>query len=255
MKYLKTHQQLNESKGENILKDLLDNFSKKVDTKKLSEFVTPHKEFLKPYFNKYVENGVIDAELIHSDFKKLNFTASTNESWYRDDDYADNTDNNPILRFLYKFFVRWPKSFVKGLWEFFYDTVIETFKDGGMGIVMSFLMLLMWVGTAILVFILGVFTYQVTDYAFNGLDKGVVKTEVRFEPAHYEDHVHTMIIGKTTTTYVTHDWEPDKWHTQVQEEGGKSVENWVTYNKEVGEHTNVGQEVNNDDNWTWEGTE
>jgi hypothetical protein len=253
MKYLKTYQQINESKGSDFLEGVLDKFSKSIDSKKLSEFITPHKEFLRPYFDKYVKNGIINADLIHSDFSKLNFKA--NESWGRDDDYAYDTDNNPVLRYLYKFFVRWPKSFVKGIWEFFHMTVIETFKDGGMGVVMSMFMSMMWVLAAILVYLLGMLMYQVTDYAFNGLEKGKVKTEIKFEPAHYEDHVHTIIVGKVTTTYITHDWEPNKWHTQVQDENGKRVENWVTYNKEVGEHTKVGQEVVNDDNWSWEGTE
>jgi len=251
MKHIKTYQQLNESKNEDILKPILDKFSSKIDMKGLTEFLLPNKELLKNHYMKYVKNGVIDANAIHSDFSKFNFSA--NESWYRKNDYADDTDNNPILRFLYKLFVRWPKSFVSGIWEFFHDTVIESFKDGGMGIVMGFFALLMWIVVAILVFLLGVLIAQTIEWGMNGLDKGKVKTELRFEPAHYELHTHTINTGKTFYTYTTNDYVPDKWHTQVEGENGR-IEQWVTYNHSVGDTTKVGQEVKNDDNWSWEGT-
>lgn len=249
MKHLKSYHQLNESKGEDILKSILDKFSTKVDMKRLVEFILPNKEVLKPYYLKYVKNGVIDAGMIYNDFSKFNFSA--NESWIWD--YAEDEDNNPILRFLYKLFVRWPKNFIKELWEIFHDTVIDSFKEGGMGIAMSFFGLLTWIGVATIVFLLGVLTVHAIDWGINGLDKGKIKTELRFEPAHYETNIRIMYIGKIRHTYTTNDYVQDRWHTQIEGESGR-VEQWTTYNHEIADTLKVGQEVSKDDNWSWEKT-
>jgi hypothetical protein len=254
MKHLKSYQQINESKGSEPIKDILEKFSKKIDTKELVEFLQPYKMHIKKYYDKYVKDGVINADLIHSDFSRLNFTANEERGFrYGDEDYADE-DNNPVLKFLYKLFVRWPKNFVTGLWHFFNETVIETFKDGGMGIVMGIFALAMWIATAILVFALGVFTYQFIEMEFNGLDHGKVESEVSFEPAHYEMTPHTMYIGKTTQTYYTNDYYPDAWHVEVEGEKGR-IEKWGTGSERAANHARMGTEISKEDGWSWEWTE
>jgi len=252
MKYLKTYQQINESKGSDILKDLLDKFSKKIDGKKLAELLIPNKNLLLPYYKKYCINGVINADMIYVDFSKLNFKA--NEGYWDPEDYADDKENNPLLRFLYKLFVRWPKSFITGLGSIFYDTVVDTWKDNSfVGKLLSVMMSILWVGVAIFVYIIGYITYEFTEHAIRGLDKGKVETE-KFEPAHYEQVPHTMMVGKTTMTYYTNDYISDRWHIEVVGDNGRE-EWWHTYNGDVAKNITKGQEVTNDDDWTWEGTE
>ena len=51
MKYIKSYSQLNESvNGSDILKTLLDKFSKNIDSKKLAELILPNKDILLPYY-------------------------------------------------------------------------------------------------------------------------------------------------------------------------------------------------------------
>jgi len=248
MRYIKSYTQLNESaKGSDILKTLLDKFSKNIDSKKLAELILPNKDILLPYYKKYVKDGVINADMIYSDLSKFNFKA--NEGYW-DKDYADDKNNHPVLRFLYKLFVRWPKSFISGIWEVFYDTVIDTWRDSKF---MSILMGVLWILAAMLIYLLGYITYSVVEHSMNGLESGVVKTE-EFKPAHYELRPHTIIIGKATTTYYTNDYIPDTWYIEVEGENGR-VETWQTTNSQVGENTEEGDKVINDDNWTWCGTD
>lgn len=250
MKHIKTYQQINESKGSDILVDLLDKFSKKIDAKKLYNLLLPNKELLLPYYKKYCKGGVINADMIYADFSKFNFKANEDHYYGDKEDYADNEDNNPLLRFLYKLFARWPKNFILGVWEIFYDTVIGSWRDSkAISIMMGF----MWIMVALLVYLLGYITYQFTEHAISGLEKGKVETE-QFQPAHYEQVPHTMIVGKTTVTYFTNDYIPDKWHIEVVGDNGRE-EMWYTYNRSVAKHIKRGQEVTNDDDWTWEETE
>jgi hypothetical protein len=156
MRYIKSYTQLNESAGSDILETLLDKFSKKVDSKKLAELILPNKDILLPYYKKYVKDGVINADMIYSDFSKFNFKA--NEGYWDPKDYADDENNHPVLRFLYKLFVRWPKSFITGIWEVFYDTVIDTWRDSKF---MSILASIAWILTALLVYLrLGISLYD-----------------------------------------------------------------------------------------------
>lgn len=252
MKHLQTFESFSVNEkfdGGDFLSKLLNSFSKNIDMKKLQEYILPHKELIKGYYLKYVKDGVVDSQSMYNDFSKFNF--STNEGFY--DDYADDLDNNSILRFMYKLFVRWPKTFIKGLWEFFHFTVIETFKDGGLGIVMSFFGILAWILTAILTFLIGFLIVEYVDLGMNGLERGKVKTELRFEPHHYELHTHTVFSGKSMFSYTTNDYVADRWHATVEGDNGR-IESWVTYNQDLSKSTKVGQEINNDDNWIWNGT-
>jgi hypothetical protein len=243
MRYIKSYTQLNESAGSDILKTLLDKFSNNIDSKKLAELILPNKDILLPYYKKYVKDGVIQADMIYSDFSKFNFKA--NEGYW-DKDYADDKNNHPVLRFLYKLFVRWPKNLITGIWEIFYDTVIDTWKDSKF---MSILMGVLWILTAMLIYLLGYITYSVVEHSINGLESGIVKSE-GFKPAHYELRPHTITNGKTTTTYYTNDYIPDTWYIEVEGENGR-VETWQTTNSQVGENIEEGDQVINDDNWTW----
>jgi hypothetical protein len=248
MRYIKSYEQLNESTSSDTLKSLLDKFSNKIDSKKLAELVITNKDILIPYYKKYVKDGVVNADMIYSDFSKFNFKA--NEGYWNDDDYADDENNHPVLRFLYKLFVRWPKNFITGVWSIFKDTVIDSWRDNKF---ISIMMSVLWIISSILIYLLGYLTYSLIEHEVSGLDSGIVKAE-DFKPAHYESHIHTVSNGNSTMTYTTSDWVPDAWFVEVEGESGR-VETWQTYNREVGSSVNTGDKVINDDNWTWCGTD
>jgi hypothetical protein len=249
MQYIKTFNQLNESNDSNTLEKLLSKFSENIDSDKLKSFLEPYKETLKKYYNKYSKDGVIDAQLIYNDFRKFNFSANERYDW---EDYADDESKSPILRLLYKIFVRFPKNFVTGIWEFFKETVIDSFRDGDimLGVISSFL----WAMVAILVFIIGVFTYQATDWYFNGLESGKVITELQFTPEHEQPIVHTVSTGKSSYTYVTYIHVPDTWTTEVEGDNGR-IEDWSTTNPNLVDKVKIGTPVKNDNDWQWAGTE
>jgi hypothetical protein len=252
MKHLKNFEQLNESIVGDKLKSVLDRLSK-IDTKNLVEALLPYKHLLKPYYDKYYVNGVVQPELIEADIRKFNFTAKTNEGMF-DFDYADEKSNPLILRILYKVFVRFPKAIIEIIVDHFKFTY-ESFKEKDY--TAGFLGLLVSTVVVVVMWILGVFAYQCGDYLFNGLDNGVAKSGAQFEPAHYETHVHHVHSGKTSYTYTTRDYVPDRWHLEVQGLGEDSTrtEKWVTYNKDEGDGVWKGDTLTNDDNWTWEVTE
>ena len=252
MKYIKTFNQINESNENKTLLYFINKISKNIDTKSLFNLLLPNKNLILPYYRKYYKNGIINVDMIYSDFKRLNFRA--NESfdydsykWTRSDN--ENNENNPILRFLYKLFIKWPKNIVIGIWNAFKETVIDEFKDSEF--LMGSVGMLLWIMVTVITILIGFFTYQFAEHEFNGLKSGRVKTE-NFEPSHYELHTHTILIGKTTSVYTTNDYVPDKWRVSVIGENGRE-ETWYTYNKDVANNI-VGKTINNDDNWTWEDT-
>jgi hypothetical protein len=249
MIYLKTFDQINESKDSNVLETLLEKFSKGINNDKLLKLLEPYKDTLKKYYDKYYKNGVIDSQLIYNDFKSFNFSANERYSW---EDYGDDKSKNPILRFLYKVFVRFPKSFAKDVWEMFEYTVLDEFRERSFlgGIVGS----LLWIMVAILVYILGFYAYKATDWYFNGLNSGKVITELHFIPEHEEAILNTMSDGKTTYTYTTYIHIPDTWTTKVEGDNGR-IEDWQTTNRNLVNKIKVGMLINNDDNWDWYGTE
>ena len=251
MKHLKTFEQINESLVGDKIKSFIEKLSTK-DTKSIIEALLPYKSLLKPYYDKYYIDGVIDGDLIEADLRRFNFTAKTNEGAF-DYDYADNKSNPLILRVLYKVFVRFPKIVIELISDFIKD-IISDFRGGWYadGIVKS----ITGIVAAVIIWVLGLFAYQCTDYIFNGLDKGVSIGGSEFEPAHYESRSHTYRVGKTTHTYYTREFVPDRWHVEVRGiEDKERVEKWCTYNKEVGDDVWKGDTLVNDENWTWEITE
>lgn len=252
MIYLKTFEQMNESNDSNTLESLLKKFSKSVDSNKLKNLLEPYQDTIKKYYDKYYKDGVIDAQLIYNDFKKLNFSANEEYSWDDEEDYADDDSKNPILRLLYRVFVRFPKNVITGIWSIFKETVIDSFRDGEvmLGAIASFI----WVITAVLVFVIGVFAYQATDWYFNGLESGKIITELQFTPAHQQAVVHTVRTGKSSYTYVTYIHVPDTWSTEVEGDNGR-IEDWSTTNPNLVDKVRIGTLIKNDDNWQWAGTE
>jgi hypothetical protein len=249
MKHLKTYNQLiNESKSEGILKSILDNFSKKVDSKLLGNFVRSHKDVLSKYKNKYSKDGIINADSILIDLKRFNFSA--NESY--NDDYASNDDNNPVLRFLYKLFVRWPKNFVTGLWSLFKSSVVDEFGKYGDKVIGS-IALFLWIMVSLIVFLIGYFTYACTEHALHGLDKGKVVSEVSFQAAHEDMVPITTTCGNSTITTYTYIHVPDRWHVEVKGDNGR-IEEWETESRNIADQAEMGVEITNDNNWTWEET-
>jgi hypothetical protein len=250
MKKLLTYQQLNESnKATEVLENLLQKFDEKIDSEKLFKFLLPFKKEMDLLCRKYYKNGTIDADQIHSDLKS--FSLMKEERGY-EEEFDEDEANNVILRYLYKFFFKWPKNFVTGLWEFFHTTVIETWQDDMMGKFMSMLMLIVWILAGILVYIISVWSFLFFDVKMNGLTSGRVE-ENRFEAAHTERYSTTVWVGKVpvTTWHTRH--VPDRWHIQVIGKDGR-VEDWVTYNTNASNIAKPGNEVQKDDNWSWENT-
>jgi len=250
MQYLQTFEQLNESNKNELVKKLLEKFSK-LDINKLKKILDPYKDTLKKYYDKYSKDNVVDVQLIYNDLKRFSFT-SERYSWEEPEDYADDTSNNIILRILYKVFVRFPKNIVTGIWEIFKETVIELFQEGEY--FMGSLMSIIWVIAAILAFVISVYTFQFVDMSFNGLEKGTITSELTFTPAHNQPIVNTVSNGKTTYTYTTYIWVPDTWTAQVTGDNGR-VEDWSTTNSNLVDHVKKGDHIKNDQNWTWTFTE
>ena len=256
MKYLMGIDDVWESKSEDVIKRVLSKVSN-IDSGKVWMLLSPYKSYMDKLVSKYTTDGVINSDKIYSDLRSLQFGVSESRfsrdpwNWREPKSYDKDENNNIILRLLYRFFVRWPKDLVIGLWELFKVMVIDEIRDrnwfgAALGSILS-------IGTAFLVYLLGYWSYQFTEHAINGLDSGVVQ-EIRLEPAHYETHYHTYRIGKTTHTYTTRDYVADRWHVDVVGKGGRE-EMWVTYSPEIAHHTEVGQTIVNDDAWTWEDTE
>lgn len=250
MLYIKSFDQLNESKSSDLVSKLLTKFSK-LDVNKLKNILEPYKDTIEKYYNKYSKNNVVDIQLIHNDLKKFSFNTNERNSW-DDEDFGDNESNNLVLRILYKIFVRFPKSVVTGIWGFFKETVIEAFQDGEyfLGMLMS----VVWTIAAILAFAISVFTYQFVDHTFNGLETGKITSELIFTPEHIQPIVHTVSNGKTSYTYTTYINVPDTWTAQVTGDNGR-VEDWSTTNSKLANYVKVGDKINNDNNWTWSFTE
>jgi len=255
MKRLLTYQQLNESnKFTEVLENLLQKFDEKIDSEKLFQFLLPFKKEMDLLCRKYYKDGAIDADQIHSDIKS--FSLMKEERGYFDREYDEDEANNVILRYLYKFFVKWPKNFVTGLWKFFHMTVIETWQDsydGFLSKVMSVIALICWILVGVIVYLISVWAFLFFDMKMNGLTSGKVE-ENRFEAAHTEQYSTTVIVGKVpVTTWHTRN-VPDRWYIQVVGESGR-IEDWVTYDPQSSEAAQPGANVIKDDNWSWEDTE
>ncbi len=255
MKRLLTYQQLNESnKVTEVLENLLQKFDEKIDSEKLFQFLLPFKKEMDLLCRKYYKDGTIDADQIHSDLKS--FSLMKEEKGYFDREYDEDDANNVILRYLYKFFVKWPRNFVTGLWDLFKTTVIETWQDDMMPIMskfMSMLMLIVWILVGIVVYLISVWAFLFFDMKMNGLTQGKVE-ENRFEAAHIEHYSTTIYVGKVpVTTWHTRN-VPDRWHIQVIGKDGR-IEDWVTYNPQASEEAQPGTNVTKNDDWSWEDTE
>lgn len=249
MKHLR---RFNESGDADVVEPMLRKMANK-DTKGLVSALTPYRSLLKPYYDKYFVDGEIRADLIEADIRRMNFTAKANEEYSWDEDYGDKKTNPLVLRILYKVFVRFPKTIIEIIADWFKEMIGE-FRAGNIG--SGLLQILIGALTALIVYVMSILAYQCGDYLFNGLDKGVAKSGAEFEPAHYETHTH-HVGGKHPYTYTTRDYVPDRWHVEVQGLGEEShrVERWTTYDRQEGDGVWKGDTLTNDENWTWDGTE
>lgn len=233
------------------MEKILQNFEDKIDNTKLFEFLKPFKNEMDLLCRKYYKNGTIDANQIHSDLKSLS-VMNEERSW-GELDFDEDDNNNIILRYLYKFFIKWPTDFIKGLWDFFKVTVIEPWEDGIGGKFISVMSMSLWILVGILIYVVSVWSFLFFDMKMNGLHSGKV-TETQFEVAHQEQRSNVIMVGKTTIVqYYTVDI-PDRWHIQVEGENGR-VEDWVTYDKSASDKAQPGEEVTKNQDWSWEMTE
>jgi len=248
MKTILTYNQLNESyRGSEYLEKLLLRFEEKIDNKRLSQFLLSYKREVDIICRKYYENGVINGNKILSDLKSLSLMKEEME-------YDDDQKNNIILRYLYKFFVKWPRNLVSGLWRIFHITVIEQFQNGGtLEVLMGSIMAILYSLVAIIVCIISVHTFLFFDMKLNGLTEGkVVKN--KFESSHTEHYTQSVIVGKSVIQIPQTRFVPDRWHVDIAGKDGR-IESWVTYYQGAANLAKPGVEIKKDDNWSWEGTE
>lgn len=256
MKRLMTFDQLNENNSNvNILKDILSKFEEKVDSEKLFKFLLPFKKEMDLLCRKYYNNGKIDADKIQADLKSFNLM--TEEMRWRngryEEDFDEDETNNVILRYLYKFFIKWPKSFVYGVWEFFEMTVIDTWKDEWLGKAISITSIFMWIIIGVLVYLLSTWAFLFFDMKMNGLSTGKVLDKT-FQEAHLEHYTTTIYVGKVPITQYHTRNVPDRWFVELKGENGR-IEKWVTYNPSSADSAENGTSITKNDNWCWEDTE
>jgi hypothetical protein len=226
---------INENENRDIVKKTLDKFSQKVDTKKLSKLLMSHKDLILPYYKKYCKDGVINIDLIKSDIKKLDFSV-------KESDYSDDKKNNPVLRFLYKVFVKWPKELVESIWEFLKGSFEE-------GLIFGTLASLLTVMACIVTFVLMVAGYALVDQSINGLEKGVVKSKT-FIPAHEENSQQSYYINGVLQFQEFNYDVPDVWEINVIGKDGRE-EAWHTMDSSAIKGVEVGQEISKGEKWTW----
>jgi hypothetical protein len=195
---------------------------------------------------KYSSDGILDGDRIKRDL--ISFNLTTESRWHRYDynrkpEYDEEESNSIILRYLYKVFVKFPKNFISGIFNFFKDIIVDTFREGEY--VISIMMSIITIVLAVLLFILGVFIYEAIEHEMNGIESGVVNS-TSFEPAHTEPITHVIIINGHSHTYITNEWVNDRWWVEIRD--GKRVENWYSYNIQ---NASVGDTLLNDENWIW----
>jgi hypothetical protein len=217
--------------SEDKLNLLLKKFGKSIDTKELLELLEPYKGKLRKLSAKYTINGKIDASLIEKDIRKLNL--STNEA----------LSENVILRLLVRV-INLPINLVRILFHFF-----KNMWDEG-----NFIKLVQTFVVAIIVFILSFSVYQIGEHVVNGISVGIVDTEVKLTPAHYETKTHTYTDGNgKLRTYTTQEYVPDTWEMDVRASNGR-IETWETTDKVSGVGTNKESVVRKTEEWHWIGT-
>lgn len=228
MKYLLTY---NESFGsEDKLQSLLQKFGKSIDTKKLFEVLEPYKEKLRKLATKYSVDGKIDAGLIERDIKK--FGLSTNEG------LGDN-----IVLLLVRL-INLPINLVRIIFYFFKNMWEEA--DWAKGL-QTFI-------AAIMIFILSFYVYQVGEHVMNGISVGIINTEVKFTPAHYETHYHTYTDSKGNShSYTTQEYVPDTWEMDVRASNGR-IETWNTTDHNTGVNAHKEDVVKKTEEWEWVAT-
>lgn len=228
MKHLLSY---NESFGtKDKLQSLLQKFGKS-DTKELFKLLTPYKDKLRKVAAKYTVNGVIDAGLIEKDIKRFNL--STNEG----------LSENVIIR-LFVRLINLPINLVRIIIHFFKNMWDEQDWIKGFQVFM----------VAIFVFILSFAIYQIGEHAMNGISAGIVNTEIKFEPEHYETHYHTYTDSEGDEhTYTTEEFIPDTWSMDVRASNGR-IETWQTTDHNTGVNTHKEDVARKTEEWEWVAT-
>lgn len=102
-------------------------------------------------------------------------------------------------------------EFIKG---FFWDMPVDMWSDGAMGKFMA----LLWL--VIIVIISGLMiglTYAVIDSAFLKYQSGEAKIIAkRFDPAHDETYMQSVVIGKSTILIPQTSHYPDRYYLQME---------------------------------------
>jgi hypothetical protein len=225
MKHLLSYNESFDSQDK--LQSLLQKFGKS-DTKELFKLLTPYKDKLRKVAAKYTVNGVIDAGLIEKDIKRFNL--STNEG----------LNENVIIR-LFVRIINLPINLVRIVIHFFKNIWDELDWMKGFQVFM----------VALVVFVLSFAIYQIGEHAINGISVGIVNTEIKFVPEHYETHYHTYTDSNGHShTYTTEEFIPDTWSMDVRASNGR-IETWETIDHNTGVNTHKEDVARKTDKWEW----
>jgi hypothetical protein len=228
MKHLLSY---NESFGNDKLQSLLQKFGKTIDTKELFKLLEPYKKTLIKIATKYTVDGKIDAGLIEKDIKR--FSISTNEG----------LSENVILRLLVRI-INLPINLVRILFHFFKNMWEE---QDWMKAFQTFVV-------AIIIFVLSFSIYQIGEHSMNGISVGIVNTEIKFVPEHYETHYHTYTDSDGEShTYTTEEFIPDTWSMDVRASNGR-IETWKTIDHNAGVNTHKEDVARKTQEWEWVAT-
>lgn len=215
MRYLKTY----ESHSTPSVEYYLNQFSEKIDIKKLKEKLKPFSSKLQKIAKKYTNNnGLIDIRLIEKDIPMK-------------EGLGENIKN--ILQKILNlpFYIINIIAWTFSSWEIFLRNVM----------------------VAAIVFIFTISIYQIGEHSINGIGTGVVK-DWEFVPEHVERtrHTYTDSDGEEQE-YYTEETIPDTWNIEVREPNTGRVETWTTIDRELGTSTEK-QDVVRIEDWDWKGT-
>jgi hypothetical protein len=224
------------NEGMNIDPVKLDKVIKKISENippKFFEVVDKYKDSLSGMVKKFTTDGIVNVNKL---IPLVNVKESINEAnggWFK------------YIKYLLSKIL--PIEFFRSIGDLIYDMLIEPFKDGDylVGAFHSFVT----IALGFLIFLMGYLIHMGIDQVFNGMEQGIVKSEVTFEPAHNQVITNTHSNGKSTYTTTTIIRVPDTWAFEVEDFEGKRVEQWKTTDKS---EINIEQgDTLNSDDYSW----
>lgn len=126
----------------------------------------------------------------------------------------------------------------------FYEYLIEPWIDREWGVAIITNLMALLVGA--LFTIIGIFIYTQIEHSINGLDKGIIQTEIQYEKAHTDYVPMVYSNGKSTWTVITPIFTPDTWYFEVKGIDNDRIETWSTTVYDYAEDIKVGDTIESD---------